>query len=508
MAGVINSGQNGLYVEWLVARELAERTLARLREKFDPNQPRDEDGKWTDSGGGGGGGKPPPQGELFPGKFPPIPEPGKPVKDDDFKDKVKLSSRLSDEKKQRLFQEWNTRVKEPPEEFRREFMGGLDGTMTIGLGPEDEWVIEGKITDAAGNTIGTYSREINFERGQAESAYFKLNADQTGKDVGKKMLAANVAKYQELGLTEVRVHANIDVGGYAWAKYGYVPDEGSWRDLSSELSDKLGGGGGYKPESWDEISSDQQDAIYRAWRDSTYDEFYDSEVESWRDSDQPLEDMKKKLAEDFDKGDAWAVAAVQAWRESRPADRPPLTLSNDEILNATDVSYEPARSSTRVGQNDPDIYVKENITPTLTDDDRAEISDKLVDAFNAKAEADAPDMDPPDYVAEGVADRQSEYWDSMRDRDKYRWADDNGYVEETESDSDIENADELRDLIDSSDPKAIWAIADTPGGKELLLGTDWNGTIDLTDKETMARFNAYIGKAKQSERAVPSQSAA
>ena len=44
-----------LQIRWAITRAQAEATIARLRD-FDPNQPRDETGKWTDTGAGDGGG--------------------------------------------------------------------------------------------------------------------------------------------------------------------------------------------------------------------------------------------------------------------------------------------------------------------------------------------------------------------------------------------------------------------------------------------------------------------
>jgi len=43
-------------IKWADLRARSAVTLRRLREKFDPDQPRDEDGKWTDGGGGDAGG--------------------------------------------------------------------------------------------------------------------------------------------------------------------------------------------------------------------------------------------------------------------------------------------------------------------------------------------------------------------------------------------------------------------------------------------------------------------
>lgn len=100
-----------------------------------------------------------------------------------------------------------------------------------------------------------------------------INED-TGKGVGKEMLASNVAFYQKMGLDAVEVHANIDVGGYAWAKYGYVPTQQSWNNLRSDLRDKAGGGYAepYYPESWDDLSDEERDDTFRQWRENSYDD--------------------------------------------------------------------------------------------------------------------------------------------------------------------------------------------------------------------------------------------
>jgi hypothetical protein len=493
--------------------------------------PRDEDGKFTDSGGGGGGGsskpaavsaKPTaPQGELFPGKFPPIPEPGKPVSDDDFKEgsKVKLGSRITADKKAGFFKVWNEKVKEAPEEFRKEFMGGLDGTLVINTGYSDDPNVlsfSGQIHDAEGKSIGDFTRTIDFNENKASSDYFKLHSRDTGKDIGKQMLAANVAKYQELGLDSVSVHANIDVGGYAWARYGYVPTEDSWRDLTSNLYDKLGGISSGPPEEWELMSESQQDEVKTAWKNSTESEFYDGEVENWRDSGQALAQAKTDLAGTFDTfseaNSKWAYdglmkVAVMADGDTTSVSLPKLLSdkgsSLDHVLANTTISYNDRRGD---GEEDPDITIEPEATPELTDDQRAEVESALVEIFNKKAASNADDAEPPDYLRDSVSELQDEIWDSMKDRDKYRWAEDNSALPENESDSEIDpdDADSIRSLLDDGDPKAIWAIADSSAGKDMLLGSDWEGVIDLHDKETMDRFNAYVGKAKAS----PAQAAA
>jgi hypothetical protein len=351
------------------------------------------------------------------------------------------------------------------------------------------------------------------------------------------MLAANVEMYQKMGLDKVEVHADIDVGGYAWAKYGYVPTRSSWNGLSNEIEGKLrgisnrpsGGGDTYTPESWEELSDDQQRDVQEAWMRSTHDEFVESEIESWRDSGSALEQAKQDLASNFTGiSDEWAAAALNDWRDLREEKgEPDVRFSNKQILAAISIDYSSRYDD---GRGDPEItFHDDKLTDPigfdpaqqtlpgieepkpheyLTDDMRSEIEKALIKDFNSKAEDDAGDVEPPDYLSENVDEYQSESWDSMRDSDKYRWARDNGELPEIEVESDEEPepvdigdktaADALKHLANSSDPKALWQIADSKYGKQLLLGTDWSGALDLHDKETMDRFNAYVGKGKKS----------
>lgn len=60
-----------------------------------------------------------------------------------------------------------------------------------------------------------------------------------------------------------------------------------------------------------------------------------------------------------------------------------------------------------------------------------------------------------------------------------------------------DHAGKLLRLLESDDPRTVWAIADMKLagrdiGRELLLGTSWPGVIDLNDDATMSRFTAYV----------------
>ena len=204
---------------------------------------------------------------------------------------------------------WENAVKLDPEEFKTKFLGKVNATMEIehfyreesegGVG-RNEMRISGNLLNAQGNRIGTYTREIDLVDNSAESAYFSIHSGAQGGGIGKELLRSNVALYQQMGLEKLKVHANIDVGGYAWAKYGYVPDDNSWDSLRGDLREKLSESTGERtstPESWEEMTTDQQEQAFEAWQETGFEEFYDSEVESWRDSGGALVESKTSVGE-------------------------------------------------------------------------------------------------------------------------------------------------------------------------------------------------------------------
>ena len=156
-------------------------------------------------------------------------------------------------------------------------------------------------------SLGVFERNIKLDSKSAYSAYFKLNKLATKHNTGKKLLAGNIETYKDLGIEKVEVTANIDVGGYAWAKYGYVPTQASWNSLRATLESKLTGGssapaGAARPgeeeaDDWDQLSSDQQDNVRDEWMRSTRDEFISSEEQNWRESGQAKDDAKREVAD-------------------------------------------------------------------------------------------------------------------------------------------------------------------------------------------------------------------
>jgi hypothetical protein len=67
--------------------------------------------------------------------------------------------------------------------------------------------------------------------------YFKVDVKKQGKGVAKEFLKHSIATYQKMGAKDITLEANIDVGGYAWAKFGFVPND--WKALKTEISKRL-----------------------------------------------------------------------------------------------------------------------------------------------------------------------------------------------------------------------------------------------------------------------------
>jgi len=447
-----------------------------------------------------------------------------------------------------FLQRWNDQIGMDPAEFKKSFLGGVPATMDIYI-EGSEFKINGKLLDKEeGRRIGDYSRFIDPTKKSAYSSFFELDPSQQHNNTGKKVLGGNIEMYEALGIETVKVTANIDVGGYAWAKYGYVPTQSAWSSLSSSLERKLdqigssggrgGSGSGIEADSWEQLSTEQQEETQRRWMRDSRDEFMQYEIESWRDRGEPMEQAKRDLAAQFnDQNNSWAFDALKTLTDERGQDDltvKPYPFNNEEILAALAIEnyesrYQDGNDDPEFTWNDkqldeagklknPDQLELPNIEPPfynkmLTDEMRTEITDALTKAFNIQAENDASEMDPPDYLAEQLEEYQGEHWDAKEEREKLQLAIDYGQAEIdleafdedqeemdlTEEEKESPEIDELYDLVRSGDPKSIWKIADSSLGKKLLLNSGWSGVLNLKDPESYARFKAYVGRVKKGQ---------
>ena len=83
----------------------------------------------------------------------------------------------------------------------------------------------------SGRKIGNVSRFINPSLGSAYHNLFELNNNVQGAGVGKDILQNHIDTYNQLGINKIGTFANIDVGAYAWSKYGFLPPPHEWNNL-------------------------------------------------------------------------------------------------------------------------------------------------------------------------------------------------------------------------------------------------------------------------------------
>jgi hypothetical protein len=128
-------------------------------------------------------------------------------------------------------------IKEDPDEFAKNMLAGMAEHATGTTVTASRYSPNTLTFRTNFNGGGSMTREINFQTGEVDHAYLVIPKEQ--RKAGKSILASQIATYQKLGLKAVQVHANIDVGAYAWAKYGFVPKQSSWDELRRDLGHRL-----------------------------------------------------------------------------------------------------------------------------------------------------------------------------------------------------------------------------------------------------------------------------
>ena len=171
--------------------------------------------------------------------------------------------------------QWNETIAIAPADFKEMFLGGQSATMTVSLLGDGQVEIDGHVLDANGRRVGDYQTEIDMNRGRAELGLLELQERAQGQGIAKKILQGHVEFFQANDIQSVDIHANIDVGGHAWARFGFAPSKSSWRQMQGWIYSKLSDLSG-KGASDDEIEaltelaeSDDPEAIW-AIADSDY----------------------------------------------------------------------------------------------------------------------------------------------------------------------------------------------------------------------------------------------
>ena len=78
----------------------------------------------------------------------------------------------------------------------------------------------GNVYDVNGDSIGEFERIIHSDC-EVHNEYLKLDRIEQGSGFGAKLYENSELTYLEAGIENVTIYANIDVGGYAWARMGF-----------------------------------------------------------------------------------------------------------------------------------------------------------------------------------------------------------------------------------------------------------------------------------------------
>jgi hypothetical protein len=97
-------------------------------------------------------------------------------------------------------------------------------------------LLDGSLFDPNQNLkFGKIQREIYPADGIAKHEFLQLFERARGGGFVKRLTKNQFDLYQKMGLEHVTLNAGLDVGGYAWAKFGWLPQE-DWRNEALQFS--------------------------------------------------------------------------------------------------------------------------------------------------------------------------------------------------------------------------------------------------------------------------------
>jgi hypothetical protein len=64
---------------------------------------------------------------------------------------------------------------------------------------------------------------------------FVISREDQGKGYAKQLFRNCLALYDKMGIQKIAMSANVDMGSYAWAKYGFVPTIPAWKKMKEHM---------------------------------------------------------------------------------------------------------------------------------------------------------------------------------------------------------------------------------------------------------------------------------
>ena len=124
-------------------------------------------------------------------------------------------------------------------EFVSKMLGGMAPRSLTTRFDKNGAYINGNLVGDGGKYLGHINRQIDLKKKTAYHQSLELMPDAQGKGLAKEILANQIELYQKIGLDRVSLTAGLDRGGYAWAKYGFLPTPGYWASLRGDLQRSL-----------------------------------------------------------------------------------------------------------------------------------------------------------------------------------------------------------------------------------------------------------------------------
>ena len=92
---------------------------------------------------------------------------------------------------------------------------------SVWSGDSGDIVVEGEIVDSKGNVIGDFKKFIEPDGNVYHSIFEIKDKSAQGKGIGRLFYQNAEDAYVAAGLKSITLGANMDVGGYAWARMGF-----------------------------------------------------------------------------------------------------------------------------------------------------------------------------------------------------------------------------------------------------------------------------------------------
>lgn len=215
------------------------------------------------------------------------------------------------------------------------------------------------------------------------------------------------------------------------------------------------------PESWDEMSSEQQDEAYEKYKADNFEKYHDNEIQNWHDNGDALDDAKSELAHTTMHGpgadhDEWLIEALNDLNDYREENgEPKIPYTTQQIIDAINIDYASGNSGSgdlTIEFDDTKLQEPSNLPPPeqgtlpgiesvkpeqqLTEKMRADIIEQVEGAFDKKADDKSSDMEAPDYLKDSVQEMIESDWEhNMDDKSKFNWVKNNTDLVDDESSS-------------------------------------------------------------------------